>query len=235
MIFRVTNEIFDIYPEALVGVVVAREIINSQEQSDITNFLKQQEAKVAEEFFAANIALHPRIAGWREAYKKFGAKPQKYYSSVESLVRRVLSGQRIPNINNIVNIYNAISLKYIIPIGGEDLDKIQGDVELTIAGEAEAAILLLGEREEKAPKVGEVFYKDGMGAICRRWNWREAERTKLTESTRNALLIVEGLNSRERGTVEEAINDLVELIKQYCGGNVRSEIVEKTKQAIELL
>ena len=235
MVFRVTNDIFDTYPETLVGIVVAREINNRAEQSDITDLIKQQEAKVLEEFSEINIVQHPRIAGWREAYKKFGAKPQKYLSSVESLVRRVLSGKSIPSINSLVDIYNAISLKYIVPAGGEDLDRIQGDVELTIAGEAEAAVLLLGEREERPPKRGEVFYRDDLGAICRRWNWREADRTKLTERTRNALLVVEALNSGDRDALEEAVNDLVGLIREYCGGNVRSEILDKTNRAIDLL
>jgi DNA/RNA-binding domain of Phe-tRNA-synthetase-like protein len=234
MVFTVTDEVFHIYPESLVGIVVAREIDNQGEHSEITDLLKQQEAKVVEAFLATTLAEHPRIVGWREAYKKFGAKPQKYYSSVESLVRRVLSGQSVPSINKLVNLYNAISLKYIIPAGGEDLDKIRGNVELTIAGEAEAAILLLGEREERSPKRGEVFYKDDLGGICRRWNWREAERTKLTESTSNALLIVEALNSSDRNIVEGAVNDLAELIKVYCGGNVTSKIVDKTNQATEL-
>ncbi|MGA9770766.1 MAG: phenylalanine--tRNA ligase beta subunit-related protein [Blastocatellia bacterium] len=235
MMFRITEHIFDLYPEALVGIVVAREINNRGEQSEITELLRHQEARIIEEFAAADIARHPCIAGWREAYRKFGAKPQKYHSSVESLLRRVLSGQRIPNINRLVNIYNAISLKYIIPAGGEDLDRIQGSVELTIAGDAERAILLLGERDERPPKKGEVFYKDDLGGICRRWNWREADRTKLTESTSNALLVVEALNSGERDTIERAINELVELIRVYCGGTVWSRIADKTDHAIELL
>lgn len=235
MKFRVTDDIFYIYPETLIGIVVALNINNCQDTSETTHLLRLQEARVADAFLATDVAQHPCIASWREAYKKFGAKPQKYYSSVESLVRRVVSGQKVPSINNLVNIYNAVSLKYIVPAGGEDLDKIQGDVELTIAGEAEAAIRLLGERDERPPKRGEVFYKDDLGGICRRWNWREAERTKLTESTRNAMLIVEGLNMKERERVEGALKELVELIKVYSGGDVRSEIVDKNNPVIELV
>ena len=235
MKFRVTDAIFSIYPETIVGVVVALGINNRHDPSQTTHLLRLQEARVADEFRATDVAQHPCIASWREAYKKFGAKPQKYYSSVESLVRRVVSGQEVPSINNLVNIYNAVSLKYIVPAGGEDLDKIQGDVELTIAGETEAAIRLLGERDERPPKRGEVFYKDDLGAICRRWNWREADRTKLTESTRNAMLVVEGLSAKEKERVEGAVRELVELIKTYSGGEVRSEILDKSNQVIELM
>ena len=72
------------------------------------------------------------------------------------------------------------ALNSLLPVGGEDLDKIVGDVLLTRAGTDEPAVFLLGEKEARAPHAGEIFYKDENGAICRRWNWKEADRTKLT-------------------------------------------------------
>ncbi|HVF91246.1 MAG TPA: phenylalanine--tRNA ligase beta subunit-related protein [Blastocatellia bacterium] len=234
MIFEITDRIFTDYPEALVGVVIARDIDNAGEAPQIDRFLKEQEARVIDAMSRANMLEDPRISSWREAYRKFGAKPQKYYSSVESLVRRVVNGQKIPNINKLVDIYNGVSLKYIVPAGGEDLDRIRGDVALTIAGDGEAPILLIGERDERAPKRGEVIYRDEAGAICRRWNWREAERTKLTEGTRNAILVIEALKSEYRGAVEEATSEMADLIKAHCGGSARSAILDKTAPAIPL-
>lgn len=235
MLFKITDQIFRDYPEALVGVVVAQNISNLGEAPEIDRFLREQEARVAEEAARANLLEHPRVAAWREAYRKFGAKPQKYHSSIESLVRRVINGQRVPNISKLVDSYNAISLKYLVPAGGEDLDRIRGDVLLTTAEDGEAPILLIGEREERAPKRGEVIYKDDAGAICRRWNWREADRTKLTEQTTNAFFVIEALKSEERGVVEEAIDEMSDLIKSSCGGTVRKEILDRTRPAIELV
>ncbi|HYP25181.1 MAG TPA: phenylalanine--tRNA ligase beta subunit-related protein [Blastocatellia bacterium] len=235
MLFRITDQIFRDYPEALVGVVIAQNISNLGESPEIDRFLREQEARVAQEVSRESLSEHPRISVWREAYRRFGAKPQKYLSSVESLVRRVINGQRVPNINKLVDSYNAISLKYLVPAGGEDLDRIQGDVLLTIAGDGEAPILLLGEQEERAPRRGEVIYKDDAGAICRRWNWREADRTKLTDRTTNAFFVIEALKSEERGTVEEAIAEMADLIKNNCGGSARREILDKTRPVIELI
>jgi DNA/RNA-binding domain of Phe-tRNA-synthetase-like protein len=98
----------------------------------------------------------------------------------------VLNGATIGHINNLVSLYNTISLRHILPVGGEDLDRIVGDILLTRAGDDEPAVFLLGEKEARAPHAGEIIYKDEVGAICRRWNWKEADRTKLTQETRNA-------------------------------------------------
>jgi DNA/RNA-binding domain of Phe-tRNA-synthetase-like protein len=234
MLFRIEDAIFDNYPETIVGIVVACEINNHGEAPQITQLLAAQQAKVREEFFGITIEQHPCIAPWREAFKRFGAKPQKYYSSIESLVRRVVNGQDIPGINKLVDAYNAVSLKYIVPVGGEDLDAVKGDVVLTIAGAEEIPIRLIGEHDERAPKRGEVIYKDDLGAICRRWNWREAERTKLTERTKDAMLVIEGIKRDDRGRVEKAIEEMAALIKSSCGGSARGLILEKSNPVAQL-
>ena len=234
MIFKITDPIFTDYPEALVGVVIARGIDNAGEAAHIDRFLREQEGRLLEGVPRGDLLEDSRISAWREAYRKFGAKPQKYHSSVESLVRRVINGQRIPNINKLVDIYNGVSLKYLVPAGGEDLDEIRGDVELTVAQAGEAAIRLIGERDERAPKRGEVIYKDAVGTICRRWNWREAERTKLTGDTRNALLVIEALKTEDRGLLEEAASEMADLIKVHCGGSARTGILDKATPAIQL-
>ena len=70
---------------------------------------------------------------------------------------------------------------------------VEGDVLLTFATGDEPPVHLLGEPEARAPKPGEVIYRDDLGTLCRRWNWKEAERTKLTAATRHAFLVIEGL------------------------------------------
>jgi len=134
-----------------------------------------------------------------------------------------------------VSLYNTISLRHILPVGGEDLDKIVGDVLLTRAGNDESAVFLLGEKEARAPRAGEIIYKDEVGAICRRWNWKEADRTKLTQDTKNAFLVIETLPPVTRDTVETAIRELADLVKQYCGGTVSTAFLDKDNREIKLI
>lgn len=177
---------------------------------------------------------HPRIAPWREAYRKFGAKPKDHPSSIENLVRRALKGQPLPSINPLVDLYNTVSLRHLLPVGGEDLDRIEGNVLLTFAAADEPAVLLLGEAEARPPKPGEVIYRDGLGAICRRWNWKEADRTKLTPATRNAVLVIEGLPPVGREPVQAAAEELAVLIRDHCGGQIATALLERSHPSASL-
>lgn len=227
---RVSDEIFARFPEAVLGIVTAHGIDNAREDAAILDGLRREEARVREELAGIQVTEHPRIAPWREAYRRFGAKPKDYPSSIENLVRRVLKGQSLPGINPLVDLYNTISLRHLVPAGGEDLGRIVGDVLLTIATDREAPVRLLGEAEERAPHPGEVIYKDEVGAICRRWNWKEADRTKLTPETRNAVLVIEGLPPVGRDLVERAVEELAELIRGHCGGRVAVAMVDRERR-----
>ena len=230
----ITDTVLDEYPDLILGIVLAHEIDNSRDHDEITELLRAAEAALPGTFGDTPVIQHPYIATWRDAYRKFGAKPKDYPSSVENLARRVRNGAQFPHINNLVSLYNTISLRYVLPVGGEDLDKIVGDVQLKRAGDDEPAIVLLGEKEARPPHAGEIIYADDVGAICRRWNWKEAERTKLTTETRHACLIIEALPPIPRETVETAIGELAELVKHYCGGMVTTVLLDKDRRTIKL-
>ncbi len=231
----ISDTIFEDFPGLILGVVILHDIDNSQNKAEITELLRQAEAALTGKFGDTPVIEHPHVAIWREAYRKFGAKPKDYPSSVENLTRRVLNGAVIGHINNLVSLYNTISLKHILPVGGEDLDKIVSDVLLTRAGHDEPAILLLGEKEARAPHAGEIIYKDAAGAICRRWNWKEADRTKLTPETKNAFLVIESLPPVSRDVVEAATRDLAKLVERYCGGAVSTAFLDKDTRQVKLI
>ncbi|MDP2874454.1 MAG: phenylalanine--tRNA ligase beta subunit-related protein [bacterium] len=227
MKLSVDSQIFQDFPEAIIGVVFASEVNNDGESSEVTALLREVEASLGSRLGSGPLAEHPRIACWREAYRKFGAKPKDYPSSIENLAKRVLRGESVRHINKLVDIYNYISLKHLLPVGGEDEEKIEGDVRLTIAGENETPVKLLGEPEARPPYPKEVIYKDNQGTICRRWNWKEADRTKLTEQTRQAILVVEGLPPTDKEQVEAAVEELAELVTKYCGAKVSRALLSK--------
>ena len=149
-------------------------------------------------------------------------------------MRRVLKGQSVPHINPLVDLYNTISLRHLVPVGGEDLDRIQGDVRLTLATDHEPPVHLLGEPEARPPKPGEVIYTDDLGTLCRRWNWKEAERTKLTAATRHAFLVIEGLPPVGRDLVAQAAEELAALIREHCGGEVAVALVDRERPRASL-
>jgi DNA/RNA-binding domain of Phe-tRNA-synthetase-like protein len=232
--FLVTPEIFAKFPHAVLGVIVAWDIDNATQHPEILAGLRQEEARVRELFAGKTVTEHPHVAAWREAYRQFGAKPKDHPSSIENLVRRVAKGHSIPQINPLVDLYNTVSLKFLLPAGGEDLDRTQGDVRLTVAGEGEAPVRLLGEPEERPPYPGEVLYKDDLGALCRRWNWKEADRTKLTPETRRAILVLEGLPPVGREEIAEALDALATRIHAHCGAGMITAILDHDQPEVEL-
>lgn len=233
MKFRIDNKIFENFPDLNIGVVIAKGVNNSGISEDIIKSLREQEIEIRNNFDTQTLLQSPKIDVWRKAYSSFGAKPKENQCSVENLYRSVLKGIDIKHINKIVDIYNFISLKYMVPLGGEDLDKIQGDIILTFAGKNEASVLLLGDKESRPPHEGEAIYKDNISAICRRWNWREADRTKFTEETKNAILVAEGLLPETKKELENIIKELSDLVQKYCGGQISIFILNQMNPEIE--
>ncbi|PIN87262.1 hypothetical protein COV19_00650 [Candidatus Woesearchaeota archaeon CG10_big_fil_rev_8_21_14_0_10_44_13] len=233
MKFTINSQIFEKFPNLNIGVVVVKNMNNMGTSEDIQKQLKTIENEVRAKHNPETLSQNPKIEVWRKSYSSFGAKPKENKSSVESLYRMVLKGISLRHINKVVDIYNLISLKYMVPLGGEDIDKIKGDITLTFAGSNEALVLLLGDKDARPPHSGEVIYKDGISAICRRWNWREAERTKLTEETKNCILVMEGLLPVTKKDIENAANGLKDIVQKFCGGSISVHILEKNKPEIE--
>jgi DNA/RNA-binding domain of Phe-tRNA-synthetase-like protein len=200
-----------------VGIVLARNINNKGRSRELDRLLDEVEKLIQLDFVPTALAKHPLLSPWRSAYSDFGAKPSKYNSSVEALMRRILKGEKIPKINKLVDLYNYLSLKHIIPMGADDLGKVEGDIKLTIAKGSEKFVPL-GEKKAENPEAGEVIYRDDVRVLCRRWNWRDSDETKITESTKNAVIYVEGLPPVTRQKLADVCREVIDLIKTFCSG-----------------
>ena len=233
----VDETIFQSFPDALIGALVCRAVDNRTDRSEaeaLTRMLGEAAGRARLALQGQTLAEHPHVACWREAYRAFGAEPKKYPSSIENLLRRMLKGEDPRHINKLVDIYNIVSLTHLVPVGGEDLASIEGDIRLTKASDSEPAVRLLGEVEQRAPKAGEVIYADDLGAICRRWNWKESDCTKLTEDTKEVVLVLEALPPIDRSKLEAAMEELSALVKEHLGGDVSSKVLDRQRREMEL-
>ncbi len=121
----------------------------------------------------------------------------------------------------------------MFPCGGEDLDQMEGDLRLALADGTEP-FMTIGSDENDPPKEGEVVYKDDAGCVCRCWNWREADRTKLTEDTKNAILVIESLESNREGELKEALESLSKLVNVLLGGTTEIQVLNKENREMEI-
>lgn len=233
MFLKVDTKIFQEFPDLTLGVVIAKGIDNKMKHTIITQLINGACAQQKAKFNKDNISENPTIKAWRDAYRKFGADPTKYPCSIEALLKRIVSGKDIPYINTLVNIYNYFSIKNIVPIGGEDLDQLCGDIKLTFANGSEA-FRAIGSEVIEQPDQGEVIYKDSGGVTCRKWNYRECDRTKFATVTKNAVIIMEDLGIFGQEKMKKLVNELGQLVKKYCGGEIEEHILTREKSEVDL-
>jgi DNA/RNA-binding domain of Phe-tRNA-synthetase-like protein len=213
---RVDADVWELAPKTAVGLVVARGIDNRRHAAGCAAVLAAAVAAVAAGPWPDEVAAHPAVAPWRAMYAAFGAKPSKFRSGIEALLRSARSG-RLASVNPLVDLYNAVSLRHGLPVGGEDLALVRGDLVLgrAVGGED---FLPLGGDGPAPPAPGEVIWRDDAGAVCRCWNWREAARTALSSDTRDAVLVVEALGPDAAARARAAADDLAAGITERLGG-----------------
>jgi len=152
----------------------------------------------------------PHVAAWRAAYRSFGAKPQRTRTSVEALLRRAV-GPGLPRVNRLTDLYNAVSVLHQLPLGGEDLTCYAGSPRLIRAtGEKPFDTTADGSPVVEHPPAGEVVWCDEAGVTCRRWNWRQARRTQLSDHTTTAVFILDALQPMTDQQLHAAADDLVQ-------------------------
>lgn len=221
--FIITNDFWELFPQAEIAIVLVKGIQNTEEyaadaRQEINELLKRS-SKEATKFLTEEVFSENKVISvWRKAYQQFKTK-KGVRCSIEALLKRIEKGTGVSPINPLVDIYNAVSLTYGLPCGGEDIDTFKGDLLLTKAVGGEL-FLALGDEEYNNALPGEVIYKDDDGAVCRCWNWRDGQRTMLTENTVNAFLIIESVDPDKKNDLEAAAASLAELTKKYLGGTV---------------
>ncbi|MCI2242430.1 B3/B4 domain-containing protein [Adlercreutzia faecimuris] len=220
----VTEESFwELFPDARIGVVVAHGMrptaaVPEEDARALARRLAEANAAADAHLTSNTISQNEAVAVWRDAYQRFKTK-KGVRCSVENLLKRVLKGNPVGSITPSVDAYNAVSLAYALPVGGEDIDAMAGDIRLGVT-EGGDAFRPLGEDEDAPTLAGELCYRDDAGAICRCWNWRDGERTALTDETAKAFLIIESVDPTRAADLEAAVDELASLVEGHLGATI---------------
>jgi DNA/RNA-binding domain of Phe-tRNA-synthetase-like protein len=204
---RVDAAVFALRPDYRAMLLAVDGIIPGPSDQDTDALLQTAEAAARRALDGHPAEQLPNVAAWREAYRAFGAKPQRFRNSLEALLRRAASG--LPRVNRLTDTYNAISVLHQIPLGGEDLTRYIGAPRLVRATGTEPFDTVAdGVAVIEHPDPGEVVWCDDAGVTCRRWNWRQARRTQLRDETTAALFILDALDPVTGQALDAAADDL---------------------------
>ena len=215
----VSDEVRTLVPGFTHLAVEAHGLANGPSDEASSALLDAAARRLAERLDGRSPDQDPHIAAWRAAYTAFGAKPSRTRNSAEALAKRALADGGLPRINRIVDAYNAISVAHLIPAGGEDLDRIRGGMRLVRAVGDEPFVTTAGGVETvEHPDAGEIVWCDDEGVTCRRWNWRQGPRTRIDDTTVNAIFLLESLPPMTAAELVAAGDELAESLEKLSPG-----------------
>ena len=225
--------VIESYPEVHIGVLFGEGLDNKTQFSGLFRLQKEAITKAQAQLGDQPATKHPHISSWREIYRSFGTKPSDYRPSAEALIRRTLKTGKLPMINTAVDLYNIVSVKHIIPMGGFDADKVEGDIYLRVSDGGETFIPLGASKQEETYQ-GEVVYADDTRILTRRWNFRDADETKITDETRNLVMFIDASPKITLDQVESALDELLRLLEEACGGKYMKAIASSDEPVLRL-
>jgi DNA/RNA-binding domain of Phe-tRNA-synthetase-like protein len=228
------SEIVPRFPALRIAFVVATGIRPSADTSPgLQQRMRDTEQALQAQHTLDGVGQVPGIKVWREAYKAFGVKKTSYRSSVERLLRRVLQGRGLPPVSPFVDAYNEVSARSLLPLGADDLDRVEGDLFFRVGRPDDSFVPLGGgeEAEAEPPKPGEIVYADSAKILCRRWNWYQDARSPVTADTTRAVLTVQYLGA---GDLEAAVAALCAALHEACGARTAVAIASATDPVVAL-
>ncbi|MGV9306735.1 B3/B4 domain-containing protein [Nonomuraea sp. NPDC003727] len=218
MRFQHSPSVWSDFPELAVGVVRA-DGITPDAAPDLDRF-----TSVAKERLAAGTETDlPEIQAWRRAFSRMGLKPTQYRCASESLLRRFRREGALPRLHPLIDLCNAISLAYAIPVGVFDLARVAGDLEVRYAAGDESYLTFGGEVER--PEPGEVIFADAEGrAHARRWSNRQSGHSAVRDGTSAVLIVAEAMHATARADVEDLTAVLAGELRRLWPADPRTSI-----------
>ncbi|EKD26265.1 MAG: lysyl-tRNA synthetase (class I), partial [uncultured bacterium] len=217
-IFSIDASVAQKYPSMNIGIAVIKNISIKKSDPKLTEEINQfveSQSHLSNEIISA----YPEVLTYRKLYKEMGIDWHSRRPSPEALLRRISQKKDLYQINACVDAYNLIVMKNRVSVGAFDYDKFNFPTVMRFPKDGEE-ILLLGDKEPTKFKTSELAYFDQNGGYNIDFNYRDAQRTAVTENTKDILLNIDGINEINREKVERSLKESIEIITKYCGGTV---------------
>lgn len=237
MKFTIDSTVQNRFPELIASVTIIEGFSNKPEPAiaaEVLKLLRDAEDDLRVRFPTKDDLYNdPFVTTYFDLFRQFGVNPKKVRPSHVALAERVVRGGNLPDINPAVNLYNAFSIKYLVPFGGEDLDKVDQYFELTIAN-GDEKWLGIGETEYVTPKTGDLIWRDAVEISTTSLNYRQCEKTKLTENTVNGYFISEGFSTLNADHIVKVADEFIATFTKYFGGKGYRSLLSKETPEFKL-
>lgn len=231
--FEIAKEVFDLLPGGYFGVVAIKGVDNTNRIEELEQMLAQNIAACEKDLEGIKVKNADQIIPYRDAFRMLGINPNRYMCSIEALLDRIAKGKGFPHINSIVDLGNAVSIKYKLPIGAHDLSTVEEDLTVRLAVDQDTFIPF-GNGEVEKPEEGEVIYVSDHQVRTRRWTWRQSEIGKITDKTTDVLFPIDGFIDLNKDQVEAAAAELAALADRFFAVKAQVGFIHKDQPVFEI-
>ena len=227
---KIHKKIFEDFPTFRRGIVIAKDIQNDGYSQKLETLLKEAISGASVEPIDLKTDFHTKA--WNDAHRLFGSNPNKYPPAHCALLKRVQKkGARIPFINKVVAIMNYNSIIDKIPVGGDDVVRAAGDLELCYADGTEVFTPLGNPDITEHPDPGEIIYmvEQNKDVMCRRWNWRNGHNTRITEETRAIVMNIDGLSEDSEDRSIATRDRVAQMLAEFCQADVITTLLSPSQ------
>lgn len=232
MRYFVNTSVFDINPSIKFGILIGKNIKNSETTPADEGRLRQAENRMRENFQADQVRALPNVLLYREFMTKAGINPNKFPPSVEAMFKRILKGGALPVINALVDLCNAVSIEQGISLGAHDLNDIHENLEVRFSKEGDV-FLPFGAAEYENVDEGELVFTSGNIVQTRKWIWRQSELGKTAINSKNIFFQLVGFDSDKEDTFNKAMEDIESLVLERFQGTCQKYVVDANHTTID--
>ena len=190
---------------------------NTARPPGLDQYLDNLIAELFERYSVVDLAADPVLAGYRTLHERIGRSNKRFPAASETLIRLLLRLKKLPRINPLVDIYNAVSLETRLALGAHDIRFLCGGAELRLSSGSERFVPL-GQAEAEPVQAGEYGYFDRSGEMICRLEHKQVEKTKVTAETTDCFYVLQGNEATTEEKLEAAADLLTELTTTFCGG-----------------
>lgn len=232
MKYSIDKSVFELNPQIKFGIIVGHDIRNSDTNENDVERLRSAEVKMKNQIKPEELREIHNVALYRDVMIKSGLNPNKYPPSVEAMFKRIIKGGKLPIINALVDLCNAVSIENTISLGGHDLKDIHKDLEVRYS-KADDIFLPFGETEYESVPENELVFTSGNVVQTLKWVWRQSELGKITLDSKDVFFQLVGFEYEEGTSLYNAMNEIENLVKERFHGSVTKYIVDKNNPSIE--